>query len=727
VSLALIGCSGRDDLDGRRVPVPGLPKRGPAYALDYGARTVAYDLHNNRAAAAVFLDGALHIDCGTADFAKYAEGAYRSPWHLGQRVDGVRAALVDGLAGELYFPLDDAPGGVQRDRQGGISIWLLARAARPNQLVSVFVNEHALRDIAMPGPDWDWHGIKVPAGLLIRGENKLRFYFRHAGEIVGVRTASAVARIVVGGAAPPAADARLLSEEISLPTGHLAALSAPRPSRLSYYLALPARQPALAFAAASTGRSAIRVQLNGEVLWEGAAAEDWQTKVIELGGFGGQLVRLDLLADGPVHWGRPSILEEGAAQTASPAAPATLADHVIVWTVSSLRADRVDNPEVPTPNFSRLAGEGIYFRRAVAAAPAPGPAHVAFMTGRYASSDVVPAGASTLGERFRAAGYTTVLVSGNGFVNDEVGFARGFNHYMNPMRRRRPHSARVLWQLARRSLTEHKDSRTLLYIATSEPHLPYTPSERARRNLWKGPSPGIDPAHSAVVSSNVRNGKRSVGAEQRAYLRALYDAEVQDADRAFGNMLNDLKKLGIADRTAVVLVGDHGEELWERGNLGHGASLYREVLEVPLIIWFPRGLPARVVDEPVEAADVYPSVLELAGIAPNAEAQGLSLLPLARGADRAHAVALANLPGRARAVVAGRYKLIVPRAGPHELYDLTDDPGELSNQMGSLPVVERFLRTVFGLRVAYENAWQRRRWGAPNGALLPAFAEDHGI
>ena len=199
---------------------------------------------------------------------------------------------------------------------------------------------------------------------------------------------------------------------------------------------------------------------------------------------------------------------------------------------------------------------------------------------------------------------------------------------------------------------------------------------------------------------------------------------MRDADAALAGMRADLAKLGLAERTAIVLVGDHGEELFERGQFGHGATLHQEVLATPLVIWFPDGIAPQTVESAVDGVDLYPTVLDLAGIGANPEAQGASLLPV--GEQRRGSPAFSRLPGRGRAMVMGRYKLIVPRAGAHELYDLAADPGERHNLMGSLPNVERMARNVFGLRVAYEAAWQRRRWGSA-ADLTAAFASDHGL
>jgi arylsulfatase A-like enzyme len=777
-ALALAAsCQGRDDLDGSRRPVAGLPPPGQTYALALGSARPVFDLFDNRAAAVVHDDGALVIECGTADMVKYVEGAYRSPWHLHARYQGQRTALIAGLAGELYLPIDADPGGVGAGSGLTISLW--ARPAKAKQLVSVFLNERRLGDIAMPEASWQSHRIQVPAGIAKPGENKLRFYFRHTTDIDGVRSAAAIARVRVG--APGAPDAlaapALVAGPVTREGGRLDALQVARPSRLSFYLAVPAQAPALVFAHAAPARTpaaaggapaagatsataspaAPATQVSVHVattraaatrVWQGQAGAAWTDARVDLGAYAGQVVRIDLVSDGPADWGRPQIVVDGPAQAqpapgpasaqaatsaaAPAAAPAPAADvatasHIIVWVVSALRVDRVFGAAVPTPGFTALAERGLGFLHAITAAPVPGAAHVAMLTGRYPRGNEMPADIATLAERLSQGGFITALISGNGFVNDEVGFARGFSVYENPMRRRHPFHARVLWQRARRLLQRHADGRTFLYIVTVEPHLPYRPSPESLAAEWDRGPMRFEPTETIALAESVAAGTATLTPEEQTYVEALYDATVRDADAAFAAMLADLEQLGVADRTAVILVSDHGEELWERGGFGHGRHLHQEVLRVPLVIATPRGATGtgRTVDRAVTLLDLFPTVLALAGLPVDPQAQGESLLEPASEPELARPL-FASLPGQARSLELAGYKLVVPMQGPQQLYDLTADPGEQRDRFAELPLVARYLRNVFGIGVAYEQVWSRKRWGHP-GNVRAAFAADHGL
>lgn len=728
--VVCIGCRGRDDLDGRRRPIPGLSERGQEYALVGDDTRTVLDFASNRAAASVHADGTLVIECGTADMAKYVEGSYRSPWYLSADDGGQRAALLSGLAGELYLPIDADPGGVTRASDGSLRISLRARAAAKRQLVSVFLNEKRLGDIAMSETAWQTYSIRAPQATVLPGENKLRFYFRHAGELDGKHTAAAIQRIGVGMSDVPAT-AVLTSDSVIRGKKSLSALRVAHAARISFYTQVPVGRPALVFAAAGKGTDlAVRVaggrgsatQAGAEEVWHGQGTDQWSEARVELGQWAGEVVRIDFVSNAPADWGRPQLVVPASARPA-PRWTGPPADHVIVWAVSALRADRLAGTIVPTPAMARLVARGIRFTGAYAAAAQPGAAHVAMLAGVSPQGGAVPPGARTLGERFSEAGYTTALVSGNGFVNDEAGFARGFAVYRNPMRHRHPFRAHVLWQQARRVLQKNKDGRTFTYVSTVEPHLPYNPSAESLAAEWDHGPMRFEPTRTIALSEAVAAGTQQLSREEQSYVEALYNAEVRDADAAFGEMLADLDQLGITERTAVVLVADHGEELWERGGFGHGRTLYEEVLHVPLVIAPPGSSRAVVAQDDVTLVDLYATVLGLAGITAGSESQGKSMLG---EPSLLPTPVFSYLSNTARGLKLGRYKLIVPLRGSTELYDLVADPGERTNLAGSRPIIERYMRTVFGIGVAYQAAWSQRRWGAANN-MSPAFAADHGL
>jgi arylsulfatase A-like enzyme len=198
-------------------------------------------------------------------------------------------------------------------------------------------------------------------------------------------------------------------------------------------------------------------------------------------------------------------------------------------------------------------------------------------------------------------------------------------------------------------------------------------------------------------------------------VRALYDGEVRVFDDMVGRWLAKLESLGILDDTLIILTADHGEELLERGHVGHTScnlkgTLYDECIHVPLILRCPKWLPAgAVVRQQVSQVDVMPTLFDLLGLEMPLPPDGQSLLPLITGQSltfREESFAETPpagwqaLPGdnrRIRCVRTAEWKLIVhhdPTSGTErsELYNLTQDPGERLNLIDKEPTTARRLR-----------------------------------
>ena len=731
--VTLAACGRRADLDGRRHRNIA-PQDAHMEHLSVGSlRRVAYDFFDNRIHATVVDNGYLLLACGSGDFVRYIEGGYRSSWHLHKQLDGRRVALVHGVAGEVYFPLDKNRGGIQRREDGALTVTFSLKPAQVPQRVSVFVNEHKLGDIQIANPQWAVYSIRTPAAALRGGENKLRMYFRHQGTLDGIKSAAAIEYIGIGPAKvsrkflPPR-----LGQKVKRGARTVAALKTERAGRISFFVRVPPEKVQMWFSVASTTSSTMSVQVVGQdaavtTLWSGQGNGTWTDEKVDISAYAGGVVRITFVASGAADWGRPRFVTEASPTNVQENVTTIEAKHIVVWAVASLRADRFASKKVPTPAFSRFVQRATWFRRAKSVAPAPGPTHVSVMSGKYANISSMSATETTLAEKLRNAGYFTALISGNGFVNDDAGFGKGFDVYHNPMRRRRPFGAQILWQTARQILSANRNRRTFIYIVTVEPHLPYTPSEASFTAEWQDGPVGIRANQTSQISQEVRRKKRTLTQQQRAYVEALYNAEVRDADSAFGTMVRDLDKLAITDDTAIVVFAGHGEEMWERGGFGHGKHLFEEVLHIPFAVFLPGSDRGRSIEDSVELVDVHPTVLHIAGIQPTGDIHGQSLMPFLQGESvQVNRPLFAHLPGVGRSITVGRYKWIVPLRGKRALFDLVEDPQESNNLAGTRPIVERYLRNVMGVGVGYERAWRWQRWGRADN-LATAFAADHGL
>ena len=202
--------------------------------------------------------------------------------------------------------------------------------------------------------------------------------------------------------------------------------------------------------------------------------------------------------------------------------------------------------------------------------------------------------------------------------------------------------------------------------------------------------------------------KRSVGIvdfhadKDKPAITALYDGEVRVFDDLVGSWIAKLEQLELLDDTLVVIVADHGEELLERGYVGHCScnlkgTLYDEAIKVPLILRCPKILPkGKVVGNQISQIDIMPTIFDLLGIEHSGLMQGRSALALIEGRGESfREEAFAETPPAGWQAVqsddreiwcvrTAAWKLILNtnRNGSierYELYDLKGDPAELQN------------------------------------------------
>lgn len=168
-----------------------------------------------------------------------------------------------------------------------------------------------------------------------------------------------------------------------------------------------------------------------------------------------------------------------------------------------------------------------------------------------------------------------------------------------------------------------------------------------------------------------------------------------DVDRMVGRLREDLERLGLAENTVIVYMGDNGYFLGERGLAGKW-TMHELSIRVPLIVYDPR-LPAesrgRVVEQPVLNIDIAPTFLDLAGIEPAEFIQGQSFRPLIGGEDvrlwpvtfHEHLFEYRGQLPQTEGVRTDRWKYMrYFEFSPmlEELYDLEADPDEIHNLAG---------------------------------------------
>lgn len=323
--------------------------------------------------------------------------------------------------------------------------------------------------------------------------------------------------------------------------------------------------------------------------------------------------------------------------------------NVILISIDTLRADRVGRGL--TPNLDAFARQSMRFRAAWSHCPLTLPAHASIFTGLLPPEHGVRDNAGyrldgakhqTLAATLRANGYRTAAAVSAFVLRRDTGVDAGFEEYDDAIgliegaptgALQRP--GRITAKIARDWIAAQSDDAPFFYfLHLYEPHTPYA---------------------------------------------STYDDDVRDADAIAGELLQFLEDRGLYDDALIVVLSDHGEGLGDHGEAEHGVFLYREALQVPLLIKLPGGKRAGAIDADAQLADVMPTILDALDI----ESRGTSLL----GEVEPRPIYAESFYPRLhlgwselRSVVRAPMQYIdAPRP---ELYDLARDPRQKRNLAG---------------------------------------------
>lgn len=200
--------------------------------------------------------------------------------------------------------------------------------------------------------------------------------------------------------------------------------------------------------------------------------------------------------------------------------------------------------------------------------------------------------------------------------------------------------------------------------------------------------------------------------------RRSYNYEVEQMDKAVGDLIAGLKERGLYDNSIIVFTSDHGEEFCEHGGWWHGLSLYDEQIAVPLIVKLP-GNSNGDAENPYLArhVDIAPTLARLAGAEPSEQWKGVSLFNeemLPGNGETGYIYAHLNFEGiELRAARTQKTKLILSNENkreyaPVEFYDLESDPGEQNNLAGNTEYDE----SISGLTTTIESMLEFIQKGA---------------
>jgi len=368
---------------------------------------------------------------------------------------------------------------------------------------------------------------------------------------------------------------------------------------------------------------------------------------------------------------------------------------ILLITLDTVRADHLGcygDDKAATPNLDALAKEAVQFDQAMTAVPTTLPSHATMFTGqyppvhgvRYNGMFKLGDASVTLAERFHDAGYLTGAVPASYPVYAKSGLAQGFDTYRDLFaepggERLGVEAERVASNVTRLGLETIRAANTrpfFVWLHYNDAHYAYKPPFPYSVKFREHP----------------------------------YDGEIAYIDAQLGELFQALRADGLWDRIAIVVVGDHGEGLYDHGEHMHSQLVYQTTLHVPLLVKSPGVKKGSRIAEPVTLADLAPTLLDLSGLPVPGGLDGISLRAALSGTEPPRrALYFETLAGALNfgwspleGMRRGKWKLT--RETDPELYDLDKDPEEANNLYASEPAVAADLSALADQAITKWNA-----------------------
>lgn len=316
---------------------------------------------------------------------------------------------------------------------------------------------------------------------------------------------------------------------------------------------------------------------------------------------------------------------------------------VVFVIIDALRRDHVGAlgyDRATTPNLDRLVNEGFVASGTLAQASQTAPSVASIFTstaphvhgvqfdlrtrgfgnkGR-SKAPLLAERNLTLAEVLSQAGYFTAGAVANPWLRKKFGYSQGFDHYIALPCHKRGRGicdgARIN-QEATKIIRAHPAEKTFLYLHYMDVHNPYAHAGKLPRVFRKGPG-------HVVYKNGLAPG---VSKDEVAYSIDAYDDGLLYTDRLIGKLVTEIEAAAAARDVLLVITSDHGDEFLEHGGLGHGSTLYPELIETFAIFWRPDGRMSRSpVQRPSRSMDIAPTILDLVRTQKPPEMAGNSLL-----------------------------------------------------------------------------------------------------
>ena len=406
----------------------------------------------------------------------------------------------------------------------------------------------------------------------------------------------------------------------------------------------------------------------------------------------------------------------GCAVVEEPAPP-----NVLLISLDALRADHLSSAGYhrrTTPFLDELAAGGTRFSHASVNTHGTPSSHTTMLSSLYQETHRVwadpaagtprapsiPDEIELLQEIFGRSGWTSMAVTGGGWMSESYGFARGFEHFSDEGRRADQGIGVFL-----RTLSEAReaDRPVFAFFHTYQVHSPYLPPPEYEA-IWGHRTGTIEPTSETLRPLSTA-ARQHLDAADFEYLVSQYDGEIRFLDDCLRTLFSKLEENRFLENAIVLVTADHGEEFSDHGGLLHRGTLYDELVRVPFIVW-GRGVPAGVVDPSlVSTIDIAPTLLAAVGLDAPPAMEGRDVLA-PRTVSWSEQRLFAQYRDTLYSIRTPHHKLIRNRSGRLLLFDLVDDPRERRNLATTHPEL------ASGLAAELE-AWRLERPRLGEGAV----------
>lgn len=415
-----------------------------------------------------------------------------------------------------------------------------------------------------------------------------------------------------------------------------------------------------------------------------------------------------------------------------------LADDMGAWALGA-----AGNPEIRTPNMDRLAEEGIMFNNFYCTSPVCSPARASILTGTIPSQhgvhDWIRSGnlnkeelnpelrhdplfkdehkaidyledQLTYTELLAEAGYSCAL-SGKWHLGDSIkpqkGFkhwytiARGGCHYMRPdivedgeVHLKEEYVTDLITEHAVKFLQEMSQEGNPFYLSVhyTAPHSPWDRSDHPEKYVsMYNDCPFLSVPELPRHPDQIPTAPYGEGERRKELLQGYY-ASITAMDDGIGQLIDRLEEMGLRDNTLVIIMSDNGMNMghhgiWGKGNGTFPLNMFDTSIKVPALFSHPGVVPpGRVCGELISQYDIFPTLLDYAGINhPNEKKlPGRSFAGILTGETGSvrEDVVIFDEYGPVRMIRTKDWKYVHRYPyGPHELYDLKNDPDEGINKV----------------------------------------------